>query len=523
MAEDAQIVIIGSGVAGSVAAKHYLALGVTSIVMLEAGPPILMADYRTWLDEVMAGVLPYHELYDTMSDFSSSGANPWEIVGSRLFGRGGSTIHWGGWAPRFMPEDFQLKTNTGKGIDWLYSYADLEPYYVQAERYLQVSGKFFTGQRDWRSAPFPLAAATMPLTAQPIIKSLNFTGISHQHMPTARNTVAINGRAQCVTTGTCHYCPFGARFTGDQPLDDLASNPAFKLITDAPVQRILTSSKARASGVQYLDTTSGVSKTINASVAVIVCAGAFETPKLLLASANNFWPNGIGNDYDLVGRYLSANPYIYARAAGPRNPFRVQQELNFPSLCSRYWDSPAEQAKGKFLMNMSYGAPLIKPAYLMYQGQSAAAIKALTTGEVNYELQGALAPFPFYENRVTLDSGKTRFGLPRTKITTPYLLVPPSTINTNVARMNAIFKGMGFEPTEPGGTYPQRGDHAGSTCRMAATPDLGVVDGSLLVHGMSNLMIASNAVMPTIGAANLTLTLVALLMLVLQRNALSIK
>ncbi|WP_461481221.1 GMC oxidoreductase [Porticoccus sp.] len=512
----ANVIIIGSGIAGSLVANLLVNSGVQDIVVLEAGSDVAMKDPRTWFDLVTTGTDPFGPFYDSQQDFNSAGYDPWQIVGGRIFGRGGSTLHWGGWTPRFMPEDFALQSNTGIGIDWPYSYADLEPYYCTAEQYLGVAGVAQQGQRDWRSKPYPMAGPTLPLTAKPIVESLQAYGYNFGNMPVARNAVAYNGQQQCRTTGTCHYCPIGARFTGDQPLDGLATNQQVKLILNAAVSNIVMSSKTTAAAVEYLDTASGVTRQISAN-AIFLCAGAFETPKLLQLSTSLFWPAGIGNDSDLVGRYLVANPYLYCRGGDSSNPKRLQQELNFPNLASRQWDTPAEQAHGKFLLNMSYDAPIVHPGSLMYQGQTSAQIIQTVTGPFQYELQGALSPLPSYNNRVSPASGTTRFGLPRTSFFTPDPLVPPSTIDLNVQRMTTLYEKIGWT-VSGGGAYPQRGDHASSTCRMAPSESEGVVDAQMKVFGTDNLFVASNAALPTVGAANLTLTLVAAIMKALDET-----
>jgi choline dehydrogenase-like flavoprotein len=510
MTDDASVVIVGSGVAGGYVAEVLIGWGYTNVVMLEAGPSITMSDPRIWLDTVTNGTVPYANLYDIPGDFAATGPEPWNIIGGRLFGRGGSTIHWGGWCPRFMPEDFQLYTNTGLGIDWPFSYADLEPFYCYTEEFLQVSGEEVPGQRDWRSQPYPLAAAPYPITAGQIISALEAQNISYQHMPTARNTVAINSQAQCMTHTTCQYCPIGARFTGNQPLDLAETTGYLKIITSAAAQKILTSNKSTVTGVQYLDLTTGDLNTINADI-VFICAGALETPKLLLASANPDWPYGIGNDYALVGAFLVANPYVYCRGTAPNNPQALQQELSFPTLCSRFWDTPELQATGKFLMNMSHDLPFLAPGQMMFQGQTIDEIQQAVQGMVTYELQGAVSPLPYQQNCVGLSSGTTRFGLPKTLISTPQPIVPDSTIAYFAGQLQKVMAAMGFEVTESG-SYPQRGDHSAGTCRMALSPDQGVVAPNLQVFGTDNLYIASNAILPTIGAANLTLTLIATIM-----------
>jgi choline dehydrogenase-like flavoprotein len=508
MDSESNVVIIGSGVTGSLVANLLLNAGVRNIVMLEAGQSITMQDPRSWFDFVTTGRTPYQSLYDTTQDYEAAGANPWQITGSRVLGRGGSTIHWGGWCPRFMPEDFELKSRTGLGIDWPYDYATLEPFYCQAEAYLGVAGVETAGQRDWRSAPYPMVGATLPLTASPIVDALTGLGYSFTHMPVARNTVAYNGQSQCITTGTCNYCPVGARFTGDQPLGKLAARNGFTLLLNAPVTRIVMSAKDTAAAIEYCPVgEGGATHTLSAN-AVFVCNGAFEAPKLLLGSTSRYWVGGIGNDNDLVGRYLVANPYLYCRGGASSNPQRLQQELNFPNLATRQWDTEEEQAQGKFLMNMSYDAPLLQPASLMYQGKTAAEIQSAVTGPFQYELQGAVSPLPDYNNRISLASGTTRFGLPRTSIFTPEPLVPAATIALNVQRMTELYAKMGFT-VSGGGAYPQRGDHAASTCRMGASDSDGVVDAQMRVFGTENLFVTCNAAVPTLGAANLTLTTLA--------------
>lgn len=76
--------------------------------------------------------------------------------------------------------------------------------------------------------------------------------------------------------------------------------------------------------------------------------------------------------------------------------------------------------------------------------------------------------------------------------------------------MKAFFSKMPAYKTIVPSVEGAAGFHASGTCRMAATPDQGVTDGDLRVHGMENLYVLSNAVFPSVGAVNPTLTLVAL-------------
>ncbi len=72
-------------------------------------------------------------------------------------GIGGSTLHFVGEARRMNPESMQMRSRFGVAADWPVRYADVEPFYVEAERVLGVAGPATVGDR-WRSAAYPLTA-----------------------------------------------------------------------------------------------------------------------------------------------------------------------------------------------------------------------------------------------------------------------------------------------------------------------------------------------------------------------------
>ncbi|HEV8579124.1 MAG TPA: GMC family oxidoreductase [Thermoanaerobaculia bacterium] len=515
--ESTHTLIVGSGVAGGLIAERLLAAGMGPVTMLEAGANLKMRDRRSWLDFVTAGTIPYAGLSDVAGDYETAGTMPWLIEGGRLMARGGSTLHWGGWCPRMKPEDFEIESRIGfGGLDWPFSYDDLQPYYERAESYLQVAGDS-NSQDPPRRNPYPFEAPTFTLTDGVFISALERLGISYGHLPIARNARGINGNAQCVTFGTCDYCPVGARFTGDQPLDRLQARhdrATFELRLGAAARRVLVSRKHQAVGVEYVDLATGAVKVIEAEE-IILCAGSYETPKLLIASASPSWPHGIGNDTDQVGRYVIAHPFFFARGFSPTNPLRLQEELNFPTAQSRHWDTPEFQREGKFILTKAQ-TPLLDIAALMGEGRLAAEIDAATAGAQTMDLFGSIQIFSEFENRVLPANGTTRFGLPRTRIETPVPAFSAAFEQTILDRMNRVLVEMGYTPVFAG-AFPQRGDHAMCTCRMSESPARGVVDPDLKVHGMDNLHIVSNAVFASGGAANPTLTLTAVALRFLDR------
>jgi choline dehydrogenase-like flavoprotein len=192
------------------------------------------------------------------------------------------------------------------------------------------------------------------------------------------------------------------------------------------------------------------------------------------------------------------------------NSAGFEEELGFPSLCSRAFDTPAYQKKGKLFLSMNYETPNLDVAKMMAKGASVASIMTARVAPAQFQLYGNLSAIPHYANQVTPDSGSNRFGLPRTRIATPQPLYDAGAAAEYVAIMTNVLATMGCVETTSG-TYPQRGDHAACTTRMANDEGLGVVSPELQVFGVDNLFIASNSVMPTLPAANPTLTLIALL------------
>lgn len=525
------ILIIGSGVAATALANRLLqADPQRDILILEAGRKVKMQDQALWEDFMVSGAaynkLPYYKYNDlpyperdTPGENRNIGATVVPLAGARVMTYGGSTIHWGGWSFRLKPEDFQLKTNTGRGADWPISYAELEPYYNQAECYIGVSGDS-QDQDPPRTAPYPFPAFPLTLEDHAVYKAMTALGMSTANVPIARHgiTDTTSRHAPCKTTGTCKYCPFGARYAAPNFLNDMVnwgSFRRFRIQDNCVVDEIVMSSKNRASGVVCHDKTSGQQLAIDANT-VVVAGGAIESPKLLLRSRSLYWPNGIGNDHDLVGRYFVTHPYFVFSATIDANPGRLQPEMDFPTLCSRHFDSAKEQAKGKFILVNPPSSPTplmngktLSIAQMMQTGMLREDIDAAVEGPAQMQIHGMVEIPSDFKNRVMNLDIRNRIGLLETIID----YSQSGDFNTRMqeigAQVGKIFEAMGAKPSgKPSISW--RADHAACTCRMAEGAQDGVIDKDLKLFGVDNLYVCSNAAFPNTGAINPTLTLTAL-------------
>lgn len=497
-------VIVGSGVAGVTIAKRLLEHNpVTAILMLEAGPEIPAKNRRYWWDYITLNRTPYDFTYDQAWEATSAGNVNWLSQGARVKAYGGSTMHWGAWSLRFKPEDFRLFTNTGLGADWPIGYDDLEPYYCDAEDFLAVCGD---DAENWsrRSRPYPLPPFEWTAADGVMIEAFKRIGMKPGKMPLARYR-------KCMTTGTCKYCPFGARFTAQAVLDDLRAEPRyarFEVRTNSPAKRLLTSSRHEIEGVEYVDSRTGETHCVRAD-RYIICSGSYETPKLLMNSKSTHWKNGVGNDYDLLGRFIISHSMLKVRGRTPRNPKRWFQEYDFPTLMSRSYDTPEEQKKGKLFVFKNRVLPDINIAAQMIAGKTPEQIDQIVTGPMELEVQAFMEEKGKFENRLEIVPGTDRFGLPLTKVTFSRNDEENENTKNRLGLLEEVIREMNYQmvysKTEDPGAH-----HTTGTCRMAPTPDRGITDANLQVHEIPNLFLCSNGVFPSGSAVNPTLTLTAL-------------
>lgn len=508
MTREYEFILVGSGVAATLVADTLLrARPSASILVLEAGSVIPLRDRSAWWELALRGRTPYAITYDVQdspanNESTSVGQTKWIFPESRVRAYGGSTMHWGGWALRFQEEDFECFTRTGRSADWPFGYAELEPWYEQAELALAVGGHGADPDGPPRRTDFPLPA--FPWTAHESDLALGFerVGLKPGHMPIARFH-------RCMTTGTCKYCPIGSRYTAQDQLDQMRRReyPNFQVELNAPVMRLLAAQR-RVVGVEYQQ---GGETRQAAAHQVVICAGAYESTKLLLRSTSTEWPEGVGNAHDQVGRFLVTHSMLRVSGTKPSNPSRWFQEYDFPTLMSRTWDSPKWQRRGKVFVFNNRSLPKVDLAREMIAGKTRATVDAVASGPMVAGLDAFIEEFGQRDNVLRLGKAAGRFGLPSTEVafTRSPDMVPQS--QRMLVAMAHILESCGYTVKADDMTLQDpRGDHSSGTCRMGVSPDASVTDASLRVHGVDNLYVCSNAVLPNAAAVNPTLTLAAL-------------
>ena len=160
---EADVVVVGSGVAGSLVAWR-LAQAKLKVLILEAGPRIDRVEaFKSYLDAREKNVnAPYPPVPYAPSPRQNRWNDYYINTGPDMFravymrGVGGSTWHWAGSVLRYRPSDFRMASRYGVGVDWPISYEELEPFYDAAEQALCVSGSKTETWGEPRTSDYPM-------------------------------------------------------------------------------------------------------------------------------------------------------------------------------------------------------------------------------------------------------------------------------------------------------------------------------------------------------------------------------
>jgi choline dehydrogenase-like flavoprotein len=496
---EAEVVIIGSGATGSLLAAHLGEAG-RKVVVLEAGPP------RT-LEKLYSSTIWSRALKWKGPPVRSVGTHPLAYPFEAGWGTGGSALHHYAVWLRFHPEDFKRRMHTGKGLDWPIDYDDLLPYYDRLQREVGVSGD--AAQEVWRPPGEPYPMPPQPIFRQAEIIAGGFAALDKRvaPLPMAINSVAYQGRPACLQDGWCDAgCPTGALANPIVIFGARMARAGVEVRTHAAAARIETDTKGRrAQSVTYFDA-AGAPHTVKAMV-VIIAAFAVQTPRLLLNSANDRHPKGLGNNGDLMGRYFTSHAAV-----------------NIYGMFTEDTDNHMGRTGGQLLSQESYGTA--SGGYSWRIGHALKLGDVAGIANTRPELMGAaLAGFmktasrrmgnmnaiadhaASLDNRVTLTGERDGFGLPLAKVTHSLSADALTSISGAAEEGVRIFKAAGASEAW---NAPLRTEHAMGGTIMGNDPRISVTNSYGAVHGIENLFIAGPGLFPSVAAVNPTFTAAAL-------------
>lgn len=312
------VVIIGSGAGGGMAAKRLSEQGLT-VAIIEAGPffdpknPAQKTQMKWPWESPRRGASSVRDFGDF--DMAYGG---WDIEGepyttkddtefewfrSRMLG--GRTNHWGRISLRFGPDDFKKKNIDGLGENWPIGYDDVKPYYDKVDKLIGIFGT----KENMRNEPdgFFLPPPKPRLHELYYVKAARKVGVAVMPSRLSILTKAINkDRGVCFYCRQCsRSCSVYADFSSGSCLIFPAQKAGnqIDLYVNSMAREILTDDEGRATGVSYISKDDRKEYRIKGKV-VVLAASACESARLLLNSKSKQHPNGLGNSSNVVGKYL---------------------------------------------------------------------------------------------------------------------------------------------------------------------------------------------------------------------------
>ncbi|MEU7906436.1 GMC family oxidoreductase [Actinoplanes sp. NPDC049118] len=432
---------------------------------------------------------------------------------------GGNTKFYGAALFRLRPQDFgELRHHGGLSPAWPIDYADLEPYYTQAEHLYLVHGRHGEDPTEGpASAPYRFGPVRHEPRIQQLSDDLEKQGLHPFHLPIGVNLTQ-DEDGQATHDSVCMRCDrvdgfpclVGAKSDAQVICVDpaLAAHPNLELMLNADVRTLETDPTGRSVTAVVTELGDGTTVRLSADIVVVAC-GAINSAALLLRSANDRHPRGLANSSDVVGRhYMRHNNLALMGVSKEPNPTRFQKTLamNDWYLGADDWDYPL----GGIQMLGKSDAEQIKANAPRWAGRVSPEMpfEVLAHHAVDFWLCGEDLPRP--DNRVTLEAdGQIRLTLDE---------------KNNVEGLHRLRRklqgmlgrlGMQERHLLDHSVYLHKGMPIGATAHQAGTVRFGTDPGSSALdvnckaHDLDNLYVVDTSFFPSIGAVNPSLTAIA--------------
>ena len=501
--DNVDILIIGAGASGAAAAWN-LSESKYKIACLEQGPFLDSKSYSffqaNWekLKQKEFNINP--NIRKLKSDYPIDDTK--SLISIANFNAvGGSTLLYSGHFPRFHPSDFKTKTLDKVASDWPFTYKDLEPYYKLNDKMMGIAGL----EGDPAYPPISNLLQSVPLETAGEIMAESFNKLGWHWWPSYSG----------IATSKNKNRKKGSRSTVDITYWPLAINNGVKLQANCRVIKITTDKSGKANGVIYKNK-NNIEKIQKASLIIIACNG-IGTPRLLLNSANKFFPNGLANSSGLVGKNLMLHPLGFIEGKfdnflgsfiGPEGCCIFSHEF--------YETDPSRKYKRGYTMHILRGSGPLETAF------SARKFKKLPFGKNFHksfsEHYGCSIPIaiicedlPELHNTVELDyKNKDSSNMPGVKINYTLSENSKKMLSHGLSRGKEIMRVAGAKSISAFAPIRNTGWHLMGTTKMGLSNKDSVVNEFGQTHDIKNLVIVDSSIFVTSAGVNPMSTLQAI-------------
>lgn len=538
-------IVIGSGISGGWAAKELCEKGLRTLV-LERG-----RDVRHIVDYPTATLNPWefphrnkmpdafnqenpiarkcYALDEATQQFFVKDAEhpyvqekPFDWI--RGYQVGGKSLIWARQTQRWSRFDFEANARDGAAIDWPIRYADLAPWYSHVEKFVGISGN-----KDGLET-LPDGEFLKPWALNCVEKHIQKRVTDHYkdrhviigrcaHLTEPKQIHYDQGRAQCQARHLCYRgCPYGGYFSSNSStLPWAAKTGKLTLRPNSVVHSIIyDEAKQKATGVRVIDTHTHQMTEYFARI-IFVNAAYLNTNLILLNSTSSRFPNGLGNDNGLLGRYVAFHNYrggILADYEGFDDSYYYGRR---PTTAFMPNFRNVDRQETDFLRGYMVAFSASRTNWNRGVGQEGfgAALKDKLSEpgpwRVSMMMQGETVPR--YENHVRLSTDqKDAWGIPQVVTSIGYTDNDMKSMKDFTEQGAEMLNNSGCKNINPYDTHRNPGldIHEMGGIRMGRDPKTSLLNAHNQLHLVKNVFVTDGAAMTSTGTQNPSITFMAL-------------
>ncbi|OQP65366.1 GMC family oxidoreductase [Niastella vici] len=539
-------IVVGSGISGGWAAKELTEKGL-KVLMLERGRNVEhIKDYKSansnpWdlphrgtathkqktdnpviSRDWAGGTVAYEQLMDYWTNEKDCPyVEKKPFTWWRSYQVGGRSLLWGRQSYRWSDFDFEANAKDGYGVDWPIRYRDLAPWYDHVEKFAGISGSK-EGLPQLPDGQF-LPPMDLNCVEKDVASRIKAYYKDQRHLfigRVANLTAPVEGRTQCQFRNRCwEGCPFGGYFSTQS-----STLPAAKKTGNLTVRPwsivtklIYDKDAKRAKGVEVLDAETNKTYEYHAKI-IFVCASALNSSWILMNSATDIWPGGLGSSSNELGHNLMDHHYMLGAKGlveGYEDKYYYGRRANgfyIPRFANLFGD------KRDFLRGYGYQGSASRDNWsreVAELGVGAELKAALTEpGAWHIGATGFGEVLPYHDNKISLDTSvKDKWGLP--------VLAMDAELKENEFKMRkdivkelvAMFEAAGVKDIstwDSDGYAIGQGIHEMGTARMGRDRKTSVLNAHNQVWDAPNVFVTDGACMASSACQNPSLTYMAL-------------
>jgi choline dehydrogenase-like flavoprotein len=538
------VIVIGSGISGGWAAKEFCEKGLKTIV-LERGRDVKhLKDYPTtnmmpWefehrgdLTQAIKDANPvvskcYAFREDALHFFVKDAEHPYvqekPFDWIRGYQVGGKSLLWARQTQRWSAYDFEGPARDGYAVDWPIRYNDLAPWYSYVEKFAGISGN-----KDGLDI-LPDGEFLPPIELSCVEKYFQESIAKHYpdrpviyarcaHLTKPQQIHFDQGRAQCQNRNLCQRgCPFGGYFSSNSstiPWAERTGNLTLK--TDAVVHSIIYDEKqGKATGVRVIDAKTNQATEYFARV-IFVNAAALNTNLILLNSISSRFPNGLGNDSGVLGKYVAFHNYRARISAVHEGHKDIKTEGGRPTSAYLPRFRNVKKQETDFLRGYAAGFYAGRGIQRNADGfgevlKNNLAKKDLGPWSVGSHMMGETIPKE--TNHVRLDpKQKDAWGIPQLAINISYDENDDKMTKDFIEQFTEMYTKAGFTDIKSNDSKQPPGldIHEMGGVRMGHDPKTSMLNKWNQLHACKNVFVTDGAAMTSTSTQNPSLTYMAL-------------